>query len=142
VDGFEERPGGAGNVARSITALGARCSLAGLLGADDAASQLESLLSQANVAMLCVKDSAAKTVAKIRVLSRNQQLIRLDFEEPFSEKNILELTTKICSEIEHHNVIIFSDYKKGALNNISKLIEQANVSGIKTFVDPKGSVKI
>lgn len=139
VDSFEERPGGAGNVARSITALGARCSLAALLGADDAADQLEKLLALAKVSMLCVKDPTAKTVAKLRVLSRNQQLIRLDFEGVFSEESIEELTTKICDEIKSHNVIILSDYKKGALSNISQIVNTANSVSVNTFVDPKGN---
>lgn len=139
VDGFEERPGGAGNVARSITALGANCSLAALLGDDEAAEELEDLLAQANVSMLCVKDPLAKTVAKLRVLSRNQQLIRLDFEGAFSEQKINELTTKISGEIELHDVLILSDYNKGALTNISQIIGKANSANVKTFVDPKGN---
>jgi len=139
VDGFEERPGGAGNVARSITALGAHCSLAALMGDDGEADQLEELLVQAKVSMHCVKDPTAKTVAKLRVLSRNQQLIRLDFEGAFSDECIKELTTKVSDEIERHDAVIFSDYKKGALTNISQLIDKANSAGVKTFVDPKGT---
>jgi len=137
VDGFEERPGGAGNVARSITALGANCSLAALLGDDGEADQLEELLVQAT--MLCVKDPTAKTVAKLRVLSRNQQLIRLDFEGEFTQVSVKDLTTQVSDEIERHDVVIFSDYRKGALTNISQLIVKANSAGVKTFVDPKGT---
>lgn len=138
VDGFEERPGGAGNVARSITALGAKCSLAALLGADDAAEQLVDLLGQAKVSLLCVKDTYAKTVTKLRVLSRNQQLIRLDFESEFAPLVIKEFTAKVCEEIERHDVMILSDYKKGALSNITEIIDEANSKSVSVFVDPKG----
>ena len=139
INGFEERPGGAGNVARSITALEGQCSLSALLGEDEAAEQLETLLLQENVALHCVKDPSAKTVAKLRVLSRNQQLIRLDFEGEFSQQSIDKLTNTVCAEVERHNVLILSDYKKGALNNVAKIIKKANAMSTNIFVDPKGS---
>jgi len=139
IKGFEERPGGAGNVARSITALGGQCALAALLGDDEAAEQLEALLQQENVFLHCIKDPLAKTVAKLRVLSRHQQLIRLDFEGEFSEDSVNKLTSTVCGEIERHNVLILSDYKKGALKNIAEIINKANSMGTSIFVDPKGS---
>ncbi len=139
IDGFEERPGGAGNVARSITALGGRCALAALLGEDEAGDQLEKLLRQENVSLHCVKDSAAKTVAKLRILSRHQQLIRLDFEDEFSKQSIEKLTNTICAEVESHKVLILSDYKKGALNNVTEIIKKANAMSTSIFVDPKGN---
>ena len=139
IKGFEERPGGAGNVARSITALGGQCALAALLGDDEAAEQLEALLQQENVFLRCIKDPLAKTVAKLRVLSRHQQLIRLDFEGEFSEDSVNKLTSTVCGEIERHNVLILSDYKKGALKNIAEIINKANSMGTSIFVDPKGS---
>jgi len=139
IKGFEERPGGAGNVARSITALGGSCALAALLGEDESAEQLEKLLQQENVSLHCIKDSSAKTVAKLRVLSRNQQLIRLDFEGDFSETSIDSLTNTICGEVERHDALILSDYGKGALKNISEIINKANSMGTNIFVDPKGN---
>jgi D-beta-D-heptose 7-phosphate kinase/D-beta-D-heptose 1-phosphate adenosyltransferase len=139
IKGFEERPGGAGNVARSITALGGQCALSALLGEDEAAEQLEKLLQQDNVALRCVIDPLAKTVSKLRVLSRNQQLIRLDFEGEFSEDSINKLTSTVCGEIERYNVLILSDYKKGALKSIAEIINKANSMGTSIFVDPKGS---
>ena len=139
INGFEERPGGAGNVARSITALGGRCSLAALLGEDEAAEQLEALLQQDNVSLHCIKDASAKTVAKLRVLSRNQQLIRLDFEGEFTKNSVNKLTSAVCDEIERHNVLILSDYKKGALKDIAEIINKANSMGTSIFVDPKGN---
>lgn len=137
--GAEERPGGAGNVARSITALGGECSLVALLGEDEAADQLKKLLLQDNVSLHCVKDPFAKTVAKLRIISRNQQLIRLDFEGEFSTESINKLTVNACDEVENHDVLILSDYKKGALKNITEIIKKANTMGINVFVDPKGN---
>jgi len=139
IKGFEERPGGAGNVARSVTALGGQCALAALVGEDESAEQLEKLLLQEKVSLHCIRDSSAKTVAKLRVLSRNQQLIRLDFESEFSDDSVKKLTSAVCDEIERHNVLILSDYKKGALNNIAEIIRKANSVGASIFVDPKGS---
>lgn len=139
INGFEERPGGAGNVARNITALGGSCALAALLGEDEAAEQLEKLLQQENVSLHCIKDPSAKTVAKLRVLSRNQQLIRLDFEGEFSKDCVRKLTDIVDSEIERHDVLILSDYKKGALEDIAEIINKANSMGTSIFVDPKGS---
>jgi len=109
------------------------------LGDDEAAEQLEALLQQENVFLHCIKDPLAKTVAKLRVLSRHQQLIRLDFEGEFSEDSVNKLTSTVCGEIERHNVLILSDYKKGALNNIAEIINKANSMGTSIFVDPKGS---
>ncbi len=139
INGFEERPGGAGNVSRSITALGGHCSLLALLGDDDEASRLEKLLQNENVELKAVKDVSAKTVSKLRVLSRNQQLIRLDFESNFTTQCVGQLTSVIANEIEKHNVLILSDYNKGALGNISEIIKKANSMNVDVFVDPKGN---
>lgn len=139
LNGFEERPGGAGNVARIITTLGGSCALAALLGKDDAAKKLELLLKKDNVKLNCISDTSAKTVAKLRILSRHQQLIRLDFEDAFSMDCVEELTKKICDEIERYDALILSDYKKGALRDISKIISKANSMGVKSFIDPKGA---
>ncbi len=139
INELTERPGGAGNVARSITALGGSCSLAALLGVDAAADRLEALLKIENVILHCVKDPSAKTVTKLRILSRNQQLIRLDFEGEFSEDSVSKLTSNVCDEIEKYNVVILSDYNKGALRDITEIINKANSMGSSIFVDPKGT---
>ena len=139
ISGSEERPGGAGNVARSITALGGSCSLAALLGDDENADLLESLLQNENVSLHCVKDASVKTVTKLRVLSRHQQLIRLDFEQTFSQECVEKVENIINSEVERHGVLILSDYNKGALANIENIINRANSMGTKIFVDPKGN---
>ncbi len=136
---LEERPGGAGNVARSVTALGGDCALIALLGDDENAIRLEELLDKEQVSLYCVKDSSSKTVTKLRVVSRNQQLIRLDFEDKYSEKCVHQLAEIINSEVERHNVLILSDYNKGTLKNIEEVINKANSLGVDIFVDPKGN---
>ena len=139
VKDFEERPGGAGNVARSVTALGGGCSLVALLGDDENADHVEQLLNKENVSLHCVRDPSSKTVTKLRILSRHQQLIRLDFENEFSEKCSARLAELIGSEVERHDVLILSDYNKGALNYIENIINKANSLGVDIFVDPKGN---
>ncbi len=139
INDLAERPGGAGNVARSITALGGGCTLAALLGEDNEADRLEDLLKIENVQLSCVREPLAKTVAKLRVLSRNQQLIRLDFEGEFSENSVSKLTSIVCGEMERYNVLILSDYNKGALKEVVNIINKANAMGTSIFVDPKGS---
>lgn len=138
VNATEERPGGAGNVARSITALEGNCTLVGLLGEDDYGVQLQKLLTQENVNLKCITDPGSETVTKLRVLSLNQQLIRLDFENEFSAQSISQLTDYVCGAAKEYNIILLSDYQKGALADIRKIIEQAKVHNIPVFVDPKG----
>lgn len=139
VEASEDRPGGAGNVARSITALGSRCSLVGLLGDDENGKRVEELLLRDKVALQCIRDQVGETITKLRVLSRNQQLIRLDFESHFTAQGIVELTDHACGILEGHDVLVLSDYEKGALNNIKQLIHHARSKNIPIFVDPKGN---
>ncbi len=138
VKATEERPGGAGNVARSITALDGNCTLVGLLGEDAYAVQLQKLLSKDKVKLECITDPDSETVTKLRVLSLNQQLIRLDFENEFSAQSIKQLTDYVTGAIKDHSVILLSDYQKGALTNVRQIIEQAKADNIPVFVDPKG----
>ncbi len=139
IDNSEQRPGGAGNVARSITALGGNCTLLGLVGNDSYAKQLEGLLLEDNISLQCISDKSAETINKLRVLSRNQQLIRLDFDHKFSEQCIEKLTSQACSSLEIFDVILLSDYGKGALDDIEKIIESSVSSSLPVFIDPKGN---
>jgi len=139
INDFEERPGGAGNVARSITKLGGVCRLVALIGEDENGSRVDELLQNENVSTQFVKDSNAKTISKLRVLSRHQQLIRLDFESDFADSCISGLTQFVKEQINNHQVIILSDYNKGALRNVKEIIIYANSNNVYTFVDPKGS---
>ncbi len=139
INDFEERPGGAGNVARSITKLGGVCKLVALLGDDGNGSRADELLQNENVSTQFVKDIHAKTISKLRVLSRHQQLIRLDFESEFTDSCISELTQCVKEQIKNHQVIILSDYNKGALRDVKEIISYANSNNVYSFVDPKGN---
>ncbi len=137
VDQAEERPGGAGNVALNIAALGASVSLVAVTGADEGADILSGLLSVAGVRCLFHKVSGMPTVTKLRVLSRHQQLIRLDFEAGipgFDGSGLLEPFTEALAEAE---VVVLSDYGKGALTAIQPLIKAARADGLPVLVDPK-----
>jgi len=139
VEASEERPGGAGNVARSITALGGNCTLVGLLGDDANGKRVEELLLRDRVVLKCIRDQVSETTTKLRVLSQNQQLIRLDFESHFTAQSIAKLTDHACSILEGYDLLVLSDYGKGALYNIKQLIHHARSKNIPIFVDPKGN---
>jgi D-beta-D-heptose 7-phosphate kinase/D-beta-D-heptose 1-phosphate adenosyltransferase len=135
----KESAGGAGNVALNITALDAKASLMGIIGDDEAGRLLEALLKEKKVSPLLSVVKTASTIIKLRILSQHQQLIRLDFEEPFNDNLRQELNALYSKEIVEHDVIILSDYSKGALNNVSELIAQARAKNKPVFIDPKGN---
>ncbi|THB67621.1 MAG: bifunctional D-glycero-beta-D-manno-heptose-7-phosphate kinase/D-glycero-beta-D-manno-heptose 1-phosphate adenylyltransferase HldE [Gammaproteobacteria bacterium] len=135
----EYRAGGAGNVAVNIAQLGANVSLMGLAGKDLAANELESLLKNAEVNSLISRVESHPTITKLRIISRQQQLIRLDFEDSFNIGDCRLLTKNFEDTIKNEQVIILSDYGKGALSNSQELIKIAQNSGCKILVDPKGS---
>lgn len=135
----EERLGGAGNVALNIASLGGQASLLALTGDDEAADSLENLLTNAGVQSKFVRDAKYPTITKLRVLSRNQQLIRLDFEDGFPGVDGSELIAPFAQSLAQHNVLILSDYGKGTLRNIESLIAQAREQELPVLVDPKGA---
>ncbi len=138
VNGAEERPGGAGNVALNIAALGSKASVMGLTGDDQDCHNLETLLSQAHVNCLFLKLPQHKTVTKLRVLSRHQQLIRLDFEDGFIDNDPAILQKAFEEQLANVGAVVLSDYGKGVLNNIQPLIQQARQHQLPVLVDPKG----
>jgi len=135
----EQRAGGAGNVALNIAALGAKVSALGFTGQDEAADILENLLKKAGV--LCVFETLkdTPTITKLRVMSRHQQLIRLDFEDGFQSINSQNLLHQYDAEINQAQVIILSDYGKGTLNDVEKFITLARQKNKTVLIDPKGS---
>lgn len=135
----EERAGGACNVALNIATLGASCTVLGLCGDDEASQVLEGLLSQVGVATRFVRMPENSTVTKLRVMSRSQQLMRLDFEDGFIGKDLSELEKAFAAELEKHNVVVCSDYGKGSLREVNKLIAMCNEKNIPVLVDPKGN---
>jgi D-beta-D-heptose 7-phosphate kinase/D-beta-D-heptose 1-phosphate adenosyltransferase len=135
----EDRPGGAGNVALNIAALGSATRLIGIVGEDETGSELHSRLSAAGVYCDFIKLDDKPTITKLRVISQHQQLIRLDFEKPFEPADINGLFEKAKALIDDTQVLVLSDYDKGALQEIQQLIELGRSRGIPIIVDPKGS---
>jgi D-beta-D-heptose 7-phosphate kinase/D-beta-D-heptose 1-phosphate adenosyltransferase len=134
----ENRPGGAGNVAINIAELGAHVIIDGVLGNDDAGRQLTAALQRGRIDCRYVPCDDVATITKMRVLSRHQQLIRLDFEEEQDEAPLDELLERYAAAVDTVDVIVLSDYAKGALARVSDMIALARRSGKPVLVDPKG----
>lgn len=139
VDNVEERPGGAANVAMNIASLGAGSRLVGLTGIDDAARALDASLSGVNVQCDFVAVATHPTITKLRVLSRNQQLIRLDFEEGFEGVDPEPLHERIRKGLPKAGALVLSDYAKGALASVETIIKIAREANVPVLVDPKGT---
>jgi D-beta-D-heptose 7-phosphate kinase/D-beta-D-heptose 1-phosphate adenosyltransferase len=139
VNEIEERPGGAGNVALNVTALGAQCALLAVVGKDEAADRLRQLLKQSGVASELLEDEDSQTITKLRVLSQHQQLLRLDFEQTESTASRKPLLNKLRALLPAYDVVVFSDYGKGALVDIRDMIHACKLAGKPALVDPKGS---
>jgi D-beta-D-heptose 7-phosphate kinase/D-beta-D-heptose 1-phosphate adenosyltransferase len=134
----EQRAGGAGNVALNIASLGAKVSLMGFVGKDEAAQSLTNLLEETGVLCLFEVLNTHPTVTKLRVMSRHQQLIRLDFEDSFDEVNSETLLHHYHAELEQAQLVILSDYGKGTLSDVGNFIALAKKMGKPVLVDPKG----
>ncbi|WP_129139794.1 bifunctional D-glycero-beta-D-manno-heptose-7-phosphate kinase/D-glycero-beta-D-manno-heptose 1-phosphate adenylyltransferase HldE [Modicisalibacter coralii] len=139
VDESEDRVGGAANVALNIAALGGHVALAGLTGDDDNAEVLRARLDAADVSAYFQRSPQVPTITKLRVMSRNQQLIRLDFEESLAEVDTRELLDKVTALLPQTDLVILSDYGKGTLNRVEELIATIRAAGKRVLVDPKGS---
>lgn len=135
----EERPGGAANVALNLAALGAKPLLLGLTGDDEAANTLEGLLTPAGVSCRFVRLPRHPTITKLRVLSRHQQLIRLDFEQGFTPEDAARIAQDMADCLDEIDVVVLSDYGKGTLAASQVLIALARSHGKPVVVDPKGS---
>ncbi len=137
VEQIEDRPGGAGNVALNIAALGAPAWLVGVTGDDEAGVSLKQRLNAAGVYCAFQVHAGKRTITKLRVMSRHQQLIRLDFEEPFTTDGDA-LLDSVRGLLDKVKVMVISDYGKGALINHQALIALAREKGIPVLADPKG----
>ena len=139
INQIEDRPGGAANVALNIAALGGQTALSGIVGSDDTATALTNGLKAQGVTPAWLQVTDKPTITKLRVLSRNQQLIRLDFEEPFTAEQSAEMLGQAENLLADCSVAILSDYAKGAINDPRAFIAKARAAGVKVLVDPKGS---
>ncbi|TCT07107.1 D-glycero-beta-D-manno-heptose-7-phosphate kinase [Paralcaligenes ureilyticus] len=134
----EDRLGGAANVARNIVAMGARATLLGIVGADEAGEQIQALSSEAGVVARLVTDSALHTTLKMRVLGRQQQLLRIDFEQTPVKASLARIEAELSALVAKHDMLVLSDYAKGALGQVEALIRIARHAGVPVLVDPKG----
>ncbi|WGE75932.1 bifunctional D-glycero-beta-D-manno-heptose-7-phosphate kinase/D-glycero-beta-D-manno-heptose 1-phosphate adenylyltransferase HldE [Actinobacillus equuli] len=139
VQDIEERAGGAANVAMNIADLGVPVALHGLIGQDDAGRALDKLLNSHNIQNHCVALDSHPTITKLRILSRHQQLLRLDFEEGFHHVASDSLLAKLEQEITAYGALILSDYGKGTLESVQQMIQVARKAGVPTLIDPKGT---
>ncbi len=139
VTGLEERAGGAANVAQNVSALGARCTLLSVVGDDEPGSSLRSLLRGSGAEVILHKDPDMKTTVKLRILSRNQQLLRADFETRPSHEILAACLSDYRRQLAGAHVVVISDYGKGGLLHIREMIGAATQAGIPVIVDPKGA---
>ena len=134
----EERLGGAANVARNAAALGARCGLLGVVGADEAGDTVERILRESSIQSCLKRDDAISTIIKLRVIGRQQQMVRIDFEEAPSETTLRDKLTSYKALLPGYDVVVLSDYNKGSLVDVAEMIRVARAAGKTVMVDPKG----
>ena len=139
VTGAQARAGGAANVAVNLATLGTQTVLAGVVGDDGNADRLREVLAPRGIELATVRVAGMPTITKLRVISRHQQLIRLDFEEPDLSNAGAPLTDSLASLLPHCGVLVLSDYAKGALDDPGPLIAAARAAGVPVLVDPKGT---
>jgi rfaE bifunctional protein kinase chain/domain len=135
----EERLGGAANVALNAKTLGAQVTLLTVVGADEAAARLRTLLERQGVRTLLGEDAALQTIVKLRIIGRSQQLLRADFESEPANEVLAQMTGEFERALPEHDLVLFSDYGKGGLAHIPRMIELARAAGKPVLVDPKGS---
>ena len=134
----DERPGGAANVARNAAALGAQVTLISVIGADEPGRSLERLLAADHVRTSLHRDAALPTTVKLRVIGRQQQLLRIDFETMPSNSALDAKLADFERALPDFDVVVLSDYGKGGLAHIARMIELARARGTPVLVDPKG----
>ena len=134
----EERPGGAANVARNVTALEGRATLLSVVGDDEAAATLERLLAAERVSATLHRDRALSTTVKLRVVGHQQQLLRIDFEQAPSHEALAAKLDDYERLIDAADVVVLSDYGKGGLEHVQRMIVLAKEHGKPVLVDPKG----
>jgi len=135
----EDRLGGAANVARNARALGAKVTLVGIVGCDAAGEKIKQLLDEEGVQHRLVMHQAFPTIVKMRVIARQQQLVRIDFEQKPTADCVQSMDALAKEMMSQVDIVILSDYAKGALNNVQGLIQAAKEAGVLVLVDPKGA---
>ena len=137
VDVCEDRPGGAANVALNVVALGAGCVLIGAVGDDAAGVILRAKLEAAGVQVDFLTVPGWSTITKLRVFSRQQQLLRLDFESPLPDLHAVELLKRMERWMDHVDAVVLEDYDKGVLANPEAVLAALGGRRVPVVVDPK-----
>jgi D-glycero-beta-D-manno-heptose-7-phosphate kinase len=135
----EERLGGSANVAFNVTSLGAHASLLSVVGEDPASHSLERLILQTGIEPFLGRDAELKTTVKLRIIGRQQQLIRADFEALPKTEILASQTRQFGELIASQHAVLFSDYGKGGLAHIQDMIGLAKLHRLPILIDPKGS---
>jgi rfaE bifunctional protein kinase chain/domain len=135
----EERNGGAANVAYNVVTLGAQASLLTVVGDDEASHKLEALVAQTGIQPHFGRDAQLKTTVKLRVIGRQQQLLRMDFENTPQTEVLASQTATFIALLPSHQAVLFSDYGKGGLAHVADMIARANAQGKPILIDPKGT---
>ncbi len=134
----DERLGGAANVARNAASIGAQISILGVVGDDEPGRRIEEMLEAQGVKSYLQRDASLPTTVKLRVVARQQQLIRLDFEQAPTHEALLNKLEQFQALLSNVDAVIFSDYGKGGLTHVTKMIAAAKAAGKVVLVDPKG----
>jgi len=134
----EERLGGAANVARNIAAVGARAGLLSVVGKDEAGASLLGLLRRSQITPHLHEDRGLSTTVKLRVVARQQQMVRIDFEAAPDEEVLAAHLDEYAALVPDYDCVVLSDYGKGGLTHIVRMIEVARATGKPILVDPKG----
>jgi len=135
----DERIGGAANVAYNLVTLGTRSSLLTVVGDDEASHKLEALVAKTGIEAHFGRDAQLKTTVKLRVIGRQQQLLRLDFENTPKTEVLASQSATFSELLPSHHAVLFSDYGKGGLAHVSDMIAQARAAGKPILIDPKGT---
>ena len=135
----ENRLGGAANVALNVRTLGASVTLLSMVGQDDAARSLRELLAHKGIDAELGEDPGMETIVKLRVIGRSQQMLRIDFEKEPDHEVLAGMLGRFEALLAAHDAVLFSDYGKGGLAHIPRMIELARAAGKPVLIDPKGS---
>jgi rfaE bifunctional protein kinase chain/domain len=135
----EERVGAAANVAYNVVSVGAQAGFIGVIGDDEPGPRLEALMRTTGIRTHLARDASLQTTVKLRVIGRQQQLLRMDFESEPDHETLASQTEAFNQLVPQHDAVLFSDYGKGGLAHIASMIEAARAAGKPVLIDPKGS---
>ena len=135
----ENRLGGCANVAFNSVSVGAQASLLSVVGDDEASHLLQDLIAKSGITPYFGRDAQLKTTVKLRVIGRQQQLLRVDFENTPQNEVLSSQTQQFMQLLPDHPVVLFSDYGKGGLAHVTDMIAAARKANKAVLIDPKGS---